>query len=127
MIDAQGCYQLTQAYYLAHLFRILELDKNYEEYSRDIIVQNVANHRKFGREIINYFEDFKKSLDDMSMIEDFSMCYVEKIFQKQYPVKTEFDEIITSIWLRSDTQFGLAVFTTESLKRAKDIDRLDLS
>ena len=41
MVEAQGCYQLTQAFYLRHLFRIIVQDEKYRKYSQDTISHNV--------------------------------------------------------------------------------------
>jgi len=50
------------------------------------------------------------------------MCYIEKIFQIQYNERNVLDSILTSIWMESNALFGLKVFTSESMKRAKYID-----
>jgi len=47
---------------------------------------------------------------------------VEKILQIQYPIRNSLDQILGRIWMDSDSLFGLSVFTTESIKRAKYID-----
>jgi len=122
MVDAQGCYQLTQAFYLRHLFRIISQDAKYRKYSQETITQNIISHMNAGTEIVTLAFDFEKSIKNMTVLEDFSMCYVDRILQTQYTDKDVLDSIISSIWMESDSQFGLAVFTTESIKRAKYID-----
>jgi hypothetical protein len=122
MVDAQGCYQLTQAFYLRHLFRIISQDAKYRKYSQETITQNIISHMNAGTEIVTLAFDFEKSIKNMTVLEDFSMCYVDRILQTQYTDKDVLDSIISSIWMESDSQFGLAVFTTESIKRAKHID-----
>lgn len=37
MVDAQGCCQLTQAFYLRNLFRIIVHDEKYKRYSQETI------------------------------------------------------------------------------------------
>jgi len=122
MVDAQGCYQLTQAFYLRHLFRIIIQDEKYRKYSQEIISHNVLSHINFGSKILAFATDFEKAIGNMASVEDFSMCYVEKILQIQYPIRNSLDQILGSIWMDSDSLFGLTVFTTESIKRAKYID-----
>lgn len=123
MIDAQGCYQLTRAFYLANLFRILVNDKEYIRYSKDTIIHNVISNMKFGKKIVELSNDFENAIKNIAVIEEFPMCYVEKILQKQYTMKNDLDKVISSIWVMSDSLFGLTVFTTESIKKAKYIDR----
>ena len=76
----------------------------------------------FGSKILAFATDFEKAIENMASVEDFSMCYVEKIMQIQYPIRNSLDQILNSIWMDSDSLFGLTVFTTESIKRAKYID-----
>jgi len=122
MVDAQGCYQLTQAFYLRHLFRIISRDHKYRKYSQEIISHNVLSHMNFGSRILAFDTDFEKAIENVASVEDFSMCYVEKILQIQYPIRNSLDQILGRIWMDSDSLFGLSVFTTESIKRAKYID-----
>ena len=122
MVDAQGCYQLTQAFYLRHLFRIISQDAKYGKYSQETITQNILSHLNLGTEILALASDFERAITDMTSIQDFSMFYVENILQTQYPDKNVLDSILNSIWMESDSLFGLTVFTTESIKRAKHID-----
>jgi hypothetical protein len=122
MVDAQGCYQLTQAFYLRHLFRIISQDAKYRKYSQETITQNILSHLNVGTEILALASDFERAIKDMTSIQDFSMFYVEKILQTQYPDKNVLDSILNSIWMESDSLFGLNVFTSESIKRAKYID-----
>lgn len=122
MVDAQGCYQLTQAFYLRHLLRIIVQDEKYRKYPQETISHNVLSHMNFGSKILAFATDFEKAIGNMASVEDFSMCYVEKILQIQYPMRNSLDQIIDSIRMDSDSLFGLTVFTTESIKRAKYID-----
>ncbi|MBW1979465.1 MAG: hypothetical protein JRI79_16110 [Deltaproteobacteria bacterium] len=122
MVDAQGCYYLTQAFYLRHLFRIINQDESYRKYSQDTITQNVLSHMKMGSEILACASDYEKEIENMTSVEDLSMCYVKKILQTQYSDRNVLDSILTSIWMESDSLFGLTLFTTESIKRAKYID-----
>jgi hypothetical protein len=75
-----------------------------------------------GTEILALASDFERAITDMTSIQDFSMFYVENILQTQYPDKNVLDSILNSIWMESDSLFGLNVFTSESIKRAKYID-----
>lgn len=122
MVDAQVCYHLTQAFYLRHLFRIINQDEDYRKYSQDTITRNILSHMNVGSKILALASDYEKAIENMASIEDFSMCYVEKILQTQYPDRNVLDSILTSIWMESDSLFGLTVFTTESIKRVKNID-----
>lgn len=122
MVDAQVCYHLTQAFYLRHLFRIINQDENYRKYSQDTIIRNLLSHMNMGSEILALASDYEKATEKMASVEDFSMYYVEKIFQTQYSDRNVLDSILTSIWMESDSLFGLTLFTTESIKRAKYID-----
>ncbi len=122
MVDAQGCYQLTQAFYLRHLFRIISQDAKYKKHSQETITQNILSHLNVGTEILALASDFERAIKNMASIQDFSMFYVEKILQTQYPDKNVLDLILNSIWMESDSLFGLNVFTSESIKRAKYID-----
>lgn len=76
----------------------------------------------FGSKILVFAADFEKAIENMTSFEDFSMCYVEKILQIQFPMRNSLDPILNSIWTDSDSLFGLNVFTTESTKRAKYVD-----
>lgn len=122
MVDAQGCYQLTQAFYLRHLFRILIQDEKYRKYSRETITQNILSHMNFGSEILDFATEFEKAIENIASVEDFSMCYVEKILQIQYPIRESLEPIVNSIWMDSSSLFSLTVFTTESIKKAKYVD-----
>ena len=119
MVDAHVCYYLTQAFYLRHLFSIINQDENYRKYSQDTIIQNVLSHMNMGSEIFACASDYEKEIENMTSVEDFSMCYVEKILQTQYSDRNVLDSILTSIWTKPRSLFGLTVFTTESIKRAK--------
>lgn len=122
MVDAQGCYQLTQAFYLRHLFCIIVQDEKYRKYSQETISHNVLSHMNFGSKILAFATNFEKAIENMASVEDFSMCYVEKILQIQNPIRNSLDQILNSIWMDSASLFGLTVFTTESIKKAKYID-----
>ena len=122
MVDVQGCYQLTQAFYLRHLFRIIVQDEKYKKYSQETITHNILSHMNFGSKILVFATDFEKAIENMDSVEDFSMCYVKKILQMQYPIRNSLDAILNSIWMDADSLFGLTIFTTESIKRAKHID-----
>lgn len=126
MVDAQGCYQLTQAFYLRHLFRIIVQDEKYRKHSQETITHNILSHMNFGSKILAFATDFEKAIENMASVEDFSMCYVEKILQIQYPIRNSLDPILNSIWMDADSIFGLTVFTTESIKMAKHIDSKSL-
>ena len=91
MVDAQGCYQLTQAFYLRHLFRIISQDAKYRKYSQETITQNIISHMNAGTEIVTLAFDFEKSIKNMTVLEDFSMCYVDRILQTQYTDKDVLD------------------------------------
>jgi hypothetical protein len=122
MVNAQGCYQLTQAFYLRHLFRIISQDAKYGKHSQETITQNILSHLNEGTKILALASDFERAIKNMASVQDFSMLYVEKILQTQYPDKNVLDSILNSIWMESDSLFGLNVFTAESIKRAKYID-----
>ena len=122
MVNVEACYQLTQAFYLRHLFRIIVQDEKYRKYSQDQITQNVLSNMNFGAKILSFSTDFEKAIKNMASVEDFSMCYVEKILQTLYLDRKLLDPILTSIWMNAESLFGLTVFTTESIKRAKYID-----
>jgi hypothetical protein len=122
MIKAKECYKLTQGFYLCNLFRLLAEDEKYRKYSIEKISQNILSNMNFGNEILEFAFDFKKDLENMTSIEYFSMFYVEKILQQQYPIKNVLDPVLNSIWTNSGSLFGLTVFTTESLKKAKYLD-----
>ena len=122
MVNAQGCYQVTQAFYLRHLFRIIAQDEKYRKHSQATITQNILSHMSVGTKILALTSDFERAIKNMASIQDFSMFYVEKILQTQYQDKNVLDSILNSIWMESDSLFGLNVFATESIKRAKYID-----
>jgi len=122
MADAQDCFQITQAFYLRHLFRIIKQDENYRKYSQDTITKNILSHMSEGTKILALTSDFEKAIGNMASVEDFSMCYVERILQTQYHDRNILESILASIWMESGSLFGLTVFTTESIKRAKYID-----
>lgn len=122
MVDAQNCFQITQAFYLRHLFSIINQDEKYRKYDQGTITQNILSHMNAGKQILSLASEFEEAIRNMRLIEDFSMCYVEKILQTQYPDKDAFDSILCSISLESDSLFGLELFTTELVKRAKYID-----
>lgn len=122
MVDAKICFQLTQAFYLRNLFRVLINDENYKKYSKARIIQNIVSQMSFGSRILSYSNNLEQAINNMASIEDFTMCYVEKIFETQYNEKNSFASILASIWVESNSLFGLSVFTAESMKRAKYID-----
>ena len=122
MVNAQLCYRLTQAFYLKHLFRIINHDENYRKYSQDTIIQNMLSHMNMGSEILAWASDYEKAIENMTSVEDFSMHYVEKVLQTQYSDKNTLDSVLNSIWLESFSLLGLTQFTTESIRRAKYID-----
>lgn len=121
-VNAKSCFYITQAYYLRHLLRIISQDDKYRQYSQETIIQNIRLHMSFGTNIIAFATDFEKSISNMDSAEDLSMCYVEKVLEIQYPDRSILDPMLSSIWMNSDSMFGLNVFTTESIKRAKYID-----
>jgi hypothetical protein len=122
MVDAKVCFQLTQAFYLRNLFRIIINDEKYIKYSKDTITQNILSHMSLGSKILAFSTELEQAIENISSVENFSMCYVEKIFQAQYPDRNALESILTSIWMESGSLFGLSVFTAESIKRAKHID-----
>ena len=122
MVDAKVCFQLTQAFYLRNLFRIIINDEKYKKYSKDTITQNIVSQMSLGSKILSFSTELEQAIENMTSLEDFSMCYVEKIFQTQYNERNVLDSILTSVWMESNSLFGLSVFTAESMKRAKYID-----
>ncbi len=52
MISAQGCFNLTQAYYLRHLKQLIRQDPVYKKFSSDQIETNIRAKMAFGNEII---------------------------------------------------------------------------
>jgi hypothetical protein len=122
MVDAKVCFQLTQAFYLRNLFRVIINDEKYIKYAKDTITKNILSHMSAGSKILAFSNELEQAIKDMTSIEDFSMCYVKKILQSQYPDKNVLESIFTSIWMESGSLFGLSVFTAESIKRAKYID-----
>jgi len=122
MVDAKVCFQLTQAFYLRNLFRIITNDEKYKKYSKDTITQNIVSQMTAGSKILAFSTELEQAIENMTSLEDFSMCYIEKIFQIQYNERNVLDSILTSIWMESNALFGLNVFTSESMKRAKYID-----
>jgi len=122
MVDAKVCFQLTQGFYLRNLFRVLINDENYKKYAKDTITQNIVSRMSFGSRILSYSNDLEQAINNMASIEDFTMCYVEKIFETQYNERNNLTSILASIWVESNSLFGLSVFTAESMKRAKYID-----
>ena len=122
MVDAKACFQLTQAFYLRNLFQIIINDEKYIKYSKDTITQNILSHMSLGSKILTVSTELEHAIECMTSVEDFSMCYVEKILQVQYPSRNDLKSILTSIWIESSALFGLSAFTAESIKRAKNID-----
>lgn len=122
MAGAWACFQVTQAYYLANLSRIMLNDENYSKYSQDVIKKDVQAHVESGHNILYLAAEFEEKLNDASSAEEMPMCYVEKILQKQYPDKESLDSILSFIWADSASILGLTVFYAESMKRTKQID-----
>lgn len=122
MVEAQACFQITQAYYLTNLFRIMSNDKNYKKYSKETIQNDVESHIKSGSKLLDLSSEFEKKIGNASTVEEIPICYVDKLLQLQYPDKESFDSILSSIWINSESMFGLTIFYTESMKRAKYID-----
>lgn len=121
-VDAKVCFYITQAYYLRHLLRIIKQDDKYRHYSQETIADNIRLHMSSGTKILACAADFEKSISNMASAEYLSMCYVEKVLEIQYPDRSVLDPTLASIWMDSDSMFGLNVFTAESIKRAKYID-----
>lgn len=122
MINAQGCFNITQAYYLRHLKRIISEDSVYEKFSLDLIEANIQDKMEFGDAIIKAAAEFEESITDMSSPEDFSTGYIEKVMSIQYPDEAKRSSCLSALWIDSKAMFGLLTFTIESLKKAKLID-----
>jgi hypothetical protein len=122
MTNAQGCFNLTQAYYLRHLEQLIKQDPNYKKFSLDLLYGNIQAHMAFGNEISRAAEEFELSINSMSRPENFSMCYVEKLLSIQYSDEIKKINCLSALWIDSKSLLGLAIFTTESIKKAKYID-----
>lgn len=127
MVEAKHCFHTTQAFYLTNLFRLIINDENYKKYSRETLEKDVLSHAKSGQAILELSAEFEEEMKNASTPEEMPMCYVEKILQIQYPDKDSLDRILNSIWINSESMFGVTLFYTESMKRAKYIDSQALS
>ena len=122
MINAQGCFNLTQAYYLRHLKQLIKQDPKYKKFPLDRLDGNIRPHMAFGNEISSAAEEFEMSINSMLCPEDFSMCYVEKLLSMQYYDEIKRSNCLSALWIDSKSLLGLAIFTTESIKTAKYVD-----
>lgn len=112
---------------MTNLFRLIINDENYKKYSRETLEKDVLSHAKSGQAILELSAEFEEEMKNASTPEEMPMCYVEKILQIQYPDKDSLDRILNSIWINSESMFGVTLFYTESMKRAKYIDSQALS
>lgn len=122
MVNAHDCYILTQAFYFRHLSRVIGQDKEYRQYSKDTIANNIVSHMDAGTRILALASDFEEDILNITAAADLSMCYVEKILETQYRDREILKSVLASIWIESISLFGLAAFTVESIRRAKYID-----
>jgi hypothetical protein len=122
MVNAQGCLNLTQAYYLRHLKLLIKQDPKYKKFSLDLLYGNIHALIAFGNEISRAAEEFEISINSMSRPEDFSMYYVEELLSMQYSDEIKKSNCLSALWNDSKSLLGLAIFTTESIKKAKYID-----
>jgi len=122
MLDPQGCFTLTQAYYLRHLKRLITQDSKYKKFSPNQIDTDIRAKMAFGNAIITAAAEFEEAVHSMRVPEDFSMCYIEKILSILYPDEAARSDCSSALWLNSEAMLGLAMFTSESLKIAKQID-----
>jgi hypothetical protein len=66
MVDAKGCFQLTQAFYLRNLFRIITNDEKYKKYSKDTITQNIVTQMSAGSKILAFSTELEKAIENMT-------------------------------------------------------------
>lgn len=122
IVDAQGCYCLTQGFFLRNLFKIISRDEKYRIYSQENISHNIRSNMRFGSTILAFSDYFQKTIDEMVLCEDLAMCYVEKVLEIQYPGRNILEPLLSSIWTDTEAVWCLNLFTTETVKRAKSID-----
>jgi len=48
MMNAQGCFNLTQAYYLRHLKQVIKQDPEYKKFPLDRLEGNIQSHMAFS-------------------------------------------------------------------------------
>ena len=123
MVNAQECFKITQSYYLTNLFRVMYNDKDYKNYSKKLIEKNILTHLESGQSILELSSEFEKQMSNPSVVEVLSLCYVEKVLKVQFPNNELFESAMASILKSSESMFGLTLFYTEAMKRAKLIDK----
>jgi len=122
MLNAEGCFNLTQAYYLKHLKQLNGQDPKYKKLSLNEIESNMRAKMASGDAIIRAAAEFEKAIHDMSCPEDFVWCYMEKMLSILYLDEEKRSLWLSELWRDSMTLLGLLMFTNESLKTAKEID-----
>lgn len=121
MVGVRECYELTQAFYLHHLFSKIDQDKIYNNYSEELLIQNIESNMKRGKRLIKMSGKFGLDKYRSTTVEDFAMCYIEKIFQIQYQDQNVLNSIISSIWNDSELLLKANWFTIQSIKNATSI------
>ena len=122
MLNAEGCFNLTQAYYLKHLKQLNGQDPTYRKLSLREIESNMRAKMASGNAIIRAATEFEKAIQDMSCPEDFVWCYIEKVLSILYLDEEKRSLWLSVLWRDSMALLGLLIFTNESLKTAKEID-----
>ncbi len=120
--NAQGCFHVTQAYYLRHLLRLTKQAPEYGKFEANTIKHSVRSHMVFGEEIVLMAEEFEQAIQNMSRPEDFYMCYVKRLLAILYPDEAARDRTLSSLWMDVRALLWLAHFTCESITSAKYID-----
>lgn len=122
MTGAEECFQVTQAYCLCHLLRMLSKSSESRELSVGAVRSNVHDRMVHGEKLLSMTDEFQTVIENVLAAEDLAMCYVERIFEVQYPEKSIRDKILSAVRMDSQAMLGLSIFTTESLVTAKHID-----
>jgi hypothetical protein len=122
MLDAPSCFRITQGYYLRHLKQVISQDPNYKNVPIRKIEAEIRNKMTYGKEIIGLAVEFKKELKKIASIEDFTLCYIDKVMSIPYTDKDERDSCRFEIWQDSVRMLALATFTNESIRKAKEVD-----
>lgn len=122
MTGADECFQVTQAYCLCHLLRMLSESSESTKLSVGAVRSNVRDRMVHGEKLLSMSDEFQTAIENVLAAEDLAMCYVERIFEIQYPEKSIRDKKLSAVRMDSQAMLGLGIFTTESFVTAKHID-----
>jgi hypothetical protein len=121
--DAQSCFYITQAYYLSNLKQLRKNSQDYRNVPIRKIETEIRNKMTYGKEILETSAELTEEIKNIAAVEEYSLSYIKKIMSLSFFDKDERDSRMFEIWKDSMGMLALSMFTTESIKKAKEIDK----